>query len=354
MNLFYLAQKRSKILALSEKAKPTVKRIGSRHWRGLELIPDGNKQVHLTNVTAYQPFRSRSETIGWYATAPDGEAELNLWFAKQGSAEQIQQVAELHLDRSLTSVALPWSLSTCPGPIDLIIHVPARSKGPVFLAVHHDLDRQQLISLCSGRGIEIGPGPRPQILPADGIEVSYIEQMPPEEWERLYGAHYSTAVDRRLWENYVVGEAHDLPVANGSLDFIFASHVFEHLVNPLGHLEIWAAKLRKGGKIALIIPDYIGSKDYFADASSLSEFLAEYERGSFAPTMEHYERFGLTRGSADIGRTLFQEKSSIHVHFYTNWNTARLLEEACKRFRFQEFAVIHTPNHKDFYVTLTR
>ena len=62
-------------------------------------------------------------------------------------------------------------------------------------------------------------------------------------------------------------------VEDGSLGFIFSSHVFEHLANPLGHLEHWYAKLRHGGLIVGIVPDVGGSKDYVFEPCSVTGLL---------------------------------------------------------------------------------
>jgi hypothetical protein len=263
---------------------------------------------------------------------------------------------EVRPEPVLSPVRLPWSLQPAVPDVelDLVLHVPANSAGPVFLAVHRALERNELIALCKGRGIEIGPGPKPQVLPSRDVEVSYIEQMPPDEWRRLYGNGSKIEVDDRLWDRYRVGDAHDLPVEDEGLDFIFSSHVFEHLANPLGHLEIWGRKLRKGGRIVAVVPDYVGSKDYASDPSDLAEFIAEYETGDLAPTRAHYARFAKARGIADGGERMWREGRSIHVHFYTHANMASLLEEAMLRFGFAGFSIVHTPNHKDFHLVVVR
>tara|TARA_B100000900_G_scaffold359405_1_gene330860 strand:+ start:353 stop:544 length:192 start_codon:yes stop_codon:yes gene_type:complete len=49
---------------------------------------------------------------------------------------------------------------------------------------------------------------------------------------------------------------------NYSLDFIFASHVFENFYNPFGHLKYWSEKIKQGGLLLLIIPQQSGRKDF--------------------------------------------------------------------------------------------
>lgn len=355
MNLFYLSHKGDKNLVLTGKAVRARRIYREEAWRGFDIAPADEPQIRVRRATAWYPFRDRPETIGWRAAALGGSPVISLSFTAEGS-DEICGKREIKLGPCLEPVPLPWSLGVerGSGDVDLLIHVPPTSNGPVFFATCHELDRRQVLALCKGRGIEIGPGPKPQVLSAPDVEVSYVEQMPPADWNRLYNSGGAFEFDERLWERYVVGEAHDLPVDDASLDFIFSSHVFEHLANPLGHLEIWSKKLRTGGKIVAVIPDFIGSKDYGADPSELRELLEEYERGEFSPSRDHYTHFARLRGMRDGGAKIWDEKFSIHVHFYTYSNMARLMEEAIRRGWFQVFSIMHSQNHKDFYVTAVR
>jgi SAM-dependent methyltransferase len=225
----------------------------------------------------------------------------------------------------------------------------------VFLAVHRILDRESVISLCVGVGIEIGPGPRPQILPNNKVKVSYIEQKLPHEWAELYGEDYATPVDPNLWKMFIVGDADNLPVENNSLDFIFSSHVFEHLANPLGHLELWLEKLRPGGKVVAIIPDISGSKDQRAEPSSLDIILSEYTSRIFKPSIIHYDYFlAIRKNVKDNAKALMEKGRSIHVHYYDNQNISIIMNEAKKRFNINGYSIVHTRNHKDFYLIIEK
>lgn len=357
MNLFFLAEKNNRTLAISNAVKRSVRQVGTQSWRGFEIPPSDEPQIRIRRASAWHPFRDRPETVGWYAaSAKDKTAVVSLTFCAPDSLEPVFPTRQLDLNGALSPVFLPWHLAAKPhaGDFDLVIHVPSHSEGPVFLAIHHALDRKPLLELCKGRGIEIGPGPHPQVLPGPGVEVSYIEQMPPAEWNRLYNAKSKFEMNESLWEHYVVGDAHNLPVEDGSLDFIFSSHVLEHLANPLGHLEIWGRKLRKGGLVVAVVPDYIGSKDYGADASDIRELIAEYESGQFSATREQFRRYARLRGAKDDGEKIWADKFSIHVHFYTNSNMALMMQEAIRRFGFQDYSIIHTPNHKDFHLVAIR
>jgi Methylase involved in ubiquinone/menaquinone biosynthesis len=184
--------------------------------------------------------------------------------------------------------------------------------------------------------------------------VFYVEQKSPREWVKLYGEHYRMDFDPALESRYVVGDAHAIPVEPESLDFIYSSHVFEHLVNPLGHLELWSGLLRKGGELLMVIPDYIGSKDYLAEPSTMEAFMAEFRDGSFSPSISHYERYARARKLAGNGQNLFDSKSSIHMHYYSNENMRALLEYSRTLNLFEQYSILHSENAKDFHVIVSK
>ena len=356
MNLFYLAHKRDPNLVLSEKVSIGIRRTGNDEWRGLGIQPASEPQIRIRTATAWHPFRTRAETIGWFATATGEGAVIRLAFVEPGTDRVCGAWTKLNLGQGWSAVRLPWSLESTAHlkGLDLLVHVPASSQSSVFVGCHRALDRRRAIELCVGRGIELGPGPKPQVLSGPGVEVSYVEEMSPQDWRDHYGRHYRVEVDDALWRQYQVGRAHEIPAPDGSLDFIFSSHVFEHLVNPLGHLGIWSSKLRAGGKVVAVVPDLAGTKDYAAQPTPLSEFLSEFEAASYEPARAHYSRFAAVRGIADGGERLWANRSSVHVHFYSHANMADLMEQAVNRFGYQGFSILHTANHKDFYVVLVR
>lgn len=52
----------------------------------------------------------------------------------------------------------------------------------------------------------------------------------------------------------IEAEADDLPLDDHSLDFVVASHVFEHTSNPIKTLMEWDRVLKSGGFLFLIVP----------------------------------------------------------------------------------------------------
>ena len=52
----------------------------------------------------------------------------------------------------------------------------------------------------------------------------------------------------------IAADAHAIPVADSSQDFVLHSHVWSYLANPLGALEEWTRVVRDGGFIFIIVP----------------------------------------------------------------------------------------------------
>ena len=54
----------------------------------------------------------------------------------------------------------------------------------------------------------------------------------------------------------LVADALDIPVADNSLDYVVASHLFEHLLDPYEALAEWNRAMKPGGRAIVICPDH--------------------------------------------------------------------------------------------------
>lgn len=316
-------------------------------WRGLHL--KSGSRFKIPDVRRFANFRHFPSYCGWMVEVPE-DAALRIAVVSSGD-EKVLSERVYRNGGGFQPLLLPWPHQIC-GAIDLVVSCEGSTQAPVFVANHRMLSRQWLYDLCIGRGVEIGPGPIPQILPSGKTQVSYLEQMPAEEWNRLYNGGGKYPVRPELWGNYIVGEASALPVEDGSLNFIFGSHVFEHLANPIGHLQRWRGKLAPGGKVIMVVPDLNGTKDGVHHRCSLESLVEEFERDIWLPEKAHYMRH--LRRAADDKKliALMERMESIHVHYYDNINCQMMLEYAVRELGFADYVMEHTPNHKDFYFVL--
>lgn len=348
MNLFDLIAKGNPRLARSEGVSFQRIHRNGKIWRGASIAAGG--ALYVEQASECHPFKGRAASIGWYVQALGGQAHVAVSFV---AGDCIVSTSTLTVtSEGFDPVLLPWSIEPMPASFDLKIDCDGPS--PIFIASHFEIDRKALIARCKGRGIELGPGPNPHVRPSEKTEVLYLEQKGPAEWVKLYGEHYQMAFDPDLAPFYIVGDAHEIPVETASLDFIYSSHVFEHLANPIGHLQLWSVLLRKGGELLMVIPDYVGSKDYLADPTAIGEMVAEYCAEDFEPSLHHYERFARSRKTPGKGQELREKRSSIHVHFYSNHNMRELLDYAVEAGYFERYAILHCANAKDFHVIVKR
>jgi len=92
--------------------------------------------------------------------------------------------------------------------------------------------RDRLIQYCTGNGLDLGCGDEKICPQATGVD-----------WRK------TPAVD-------VVGSVEDLSwVEDRSVDYIFSSHLLEHLPYPWRTLKVWLHKIRRGGYLVLYLPD---------------------------------------------------------------------------------------------------
>jgi SAM-dependent methyltransferase len=128
-------------------------------------------------------------------------------------------------------------------------------------------------------GIEIG-GAAHNDYGLDALNVDRFGEMDTiykqEEW-RLSGR--KRPVD-------VVAPGDDLPFADGAFDFVFASHVIEHLADPIRALQEWIRVARK--YVVLVVPHRDRTFDRGRELTTTAELLDRHERGATAETEGHW------------------------------------------------------------------
>jgi SAM-dependent methyltransferase len=323
-------------------------RVEHAHIRGIPM--QSGMRVVVKRASEYWPNYAQGK--GVFKVAANGAAKGTVIVGWLNSGDDnVQAPTEIISGPKVVEVPVKPS----PGKdLDLVILVPVQKGVRIFLGIHRLLDRAMLYAHCKGDGIEIGPGPKPQILPSADTRVKYVEQATPDRWHQLYGKDTKVPVDPELWKLYVVGNADKVPAEPGSLDFIFSSHVVEHLADPLGHLAYWCSLLRPGGVVAAVIPDKGGCKDYVFQLSTMEELDTEHQRNAMVPTLAHYERWAKFRAPKSNPADILASGRSIHVHFYTPESMADILERTHRKLGFRRFSVTSEPNHKDFFVLLEK
>jgi SAM-dependent methyltransferase len=108
------------------------------------------------------------------------------------------------------------------------------------------------------RGIEYGPSYSPLFPKAEGWNVIIVDHASHTELVKKY-AQWGVATEKIEPVDVVLSDEAPIELqlahAFGQFDYIVASHVFEHLPNPIAFLQTNHQLLRPGGMLRLAVPD---------------------------------------------------------------------------------------------------
>lgn len=150
--------------------------------------------------------------------------------------------------------------------------------------------RKAIGATLQGEVLEIGPGHQPFPTPATA-RVTFADRPlaggRDANFPELVGQPHGPDADVEL----------DLDVdglrtfADGSFDAVIASHMIEHLANPIAALGEMHRVLRPGGKLVLVVPDRGHSADARRAPTPLSHLVDEHRRGVTVVDDEHIHEF---------------------------------------------------------------
>lgn len=183
------------------------------------------------------------------------------------------------------------------------------------------------LSIC-GDVLEIGPGSRPFVV-SPGANVKYadrsIEGGRDTNFPELIGqpagvqAHYDVDLDTEGLSQ----------LASSSFDGLVASHVIEHVVNPIGVLTEFSRVLRPGGKLLLVVPDRSRTFDAVRLPTPFSVPIAKYRAGVTE----------LDEASIREFCEAIYNQAPIHPRLVREWYNPHLLDES--RFELHRRRTIH-------------
>ena len=77
----------------------------------------------------------------------------------------------------------------------------------------------------------------------------------------------------------IISDAVDISIIkNEEYDFVFASHVLEHIANPLKAIKEWLRIVKKDGYIIIIVPEKSICFDHTREYSKFATLLSQYEK----------------------------------------------------------------------------
>lgn len=322
MNLYDLVRRKDRhAVVTGEVAAVEVRRPGGM-MRAVAMTPGSELRIRAADgATCLAHFPSDP---GWRV---DTEAAADLEVALIAGTGTTVLAGVRAKAGVATEVALAWPVPA-PRAFDLVLRAGGRSPLHVLVGPHMT-PRTAILPLLRGRGVEVGPGLNPAVLPARGIEVSYVEKKHPRDWAATYAKRELTAAEMALWEHYVVDSARFLGgFAPGSLDFVFSSHVLEHLVDPIGTLARWWERLAPGGVLAGVVPDARFTFDWRQPLSSIEEARAQRSLVADEPTEAMYERWCRYTSPENTPASLRARDYSIHVSYLTPELMRQVVDDA--------------------------
>lgn len=138
----------------------------------------------------------------------------------------------------------------------------------------------------------------------------------------------------------LIGEARRLDaVADHSYDAVLASHVIEHIADPIGALREWQRVVRPGGHLLLLVPHRDGTFDHRRPVTTVEHLLSDAERQMGEDDLTHLpeilELHDLERDPGAGSRENFERRSlenarmrALHHHCFDTRSVAEMCEAA--------------------------
>ena len=358
MNLHDMVRRKDRMLEVANGTiEATALKLASGTQRAVRL--SAGARVRLRDAHAATCLQDTPRATGWVVHALPG-SQLQVWLESSGNepcllADVVPKLPKIptpvtpkpvglrdrlaaHIQGKTPStppiagplqplqvdVHLDWPLRM-PPEYDLVL---ASGNSEVALAVGPLLDmRRQLLPVLRGKGVEVGPGGNPALESNDTRTVRYVEKMSARDWARTYPKVKLDKAVLARWSDYAIASAEELDgFEPGSLDFIFSSHVLEHLVNPLQVLQNWWRCLAPGGVIAAVVPDARYSFDLRQPITSTDALLSQHLAGGHERTAAMYAQWCRhTAPEVDPDR-LRERDYAIHVNYFSPASACAMLE----------------------------
>jgi len=147
-------------------------------------------------------------------------------------------------------------------------------------------------------------------------------------------------VQNKLNCRFIISDATEMEgITENSLDFLLASHVLEHLANPLKAINQWRRMLKNGGFMIIIVPDKRFTFDHKRNVTTISHILQDYKNNVNENDTTHLnEIISLHDQKMDNNgedRTHFvnrilnnNENRTAHHHVFVPENLRQLMEES--------------------------
>jgi SAM-dependent methyltransferase len=177
--------------------------------------------------------------------------------------------------------------------------------------------KHDLLRYVKGRGIEIGALHNPQKVAA-AVHVVYVDML---GREGLIDKNPEIPVGT-IKSPDIVADAEDLGVIpDGSMDFVIASHILEHVPNPIKAIKEFYRVLKAGGILYVAVPDKRYTFDRERPVTPLAHLIEDYAGSATGPaSTAHYREwldFVELKKDHPVAATLDElMKKDYRIHFH--------------------------------------
>ncbi len=222
--------------------------------------------------------------------------------------------------------------------------------------------REFIVSKVSGKGVEFGAAANPMPIPV-GVKIQYADLFSaPMLEEELYSTEEKHEyVDADIITSFDKMDG----IPSNSLDFIIASHVIEHVRNPILSLALAWQKLRKDGLLVLIVPKMERTLDSKRPLTSLSHLIEDYSapnRYRDALHVAEFHTYAKELPLAEVYQKMLNsindDHHSMHYHVWNESNFKELLKYVSRNYfpwKIKDFkSAISGDENYEFYVVLAK
>lgn len=174
-------------------------------------------------------------------------------------------------------------------------------------------------------GLEVGPSYNPALPRSMGWNVETIDHASAEELREKYAN--MTDISKVEHVDYIsdARPMHEIIPHRGAYDFIYASHVIEHITDIIGLLQSCELLLKPEGQLILVVPDKRRCFDVMQVRSSTGDVLEAHRH--LATRHNPGTIFDFIANTADMGGNSIWEadwarKRNLGFHFAENVETA--------------------------------
>lgn len=193
-------------------------------------------------------------------------------------------------------------------------------------------ERKQATRYLRGAGIEIGASHMPIEVDKACAQVRYVDRLGEVEIDEKFPELKEAPLVPVDVICDVVAEGL-APFEEGSLDFVIASHLLEHVPNPLGFIKECHRVLRYGGVLYLGVPDKDFTFDRDRDRTPLQHVAQDFKNDVRTIDEEHLVDYLVKAAKEtipedpEVKAKLFNRElgRSFHVHVWTWKDIVELL-----------------------------